>query len=69
MPHAGARLKACGAHTLPRRGQVLNVLFATMFYLGLWRPTRRGARFLDQLNPPFPEKSAGPLSRVLLAPR
>lgn len=27
-----------------------------MFYLGLWRPTRRGARFLDNLNPPFPSR-------------
>lgn len=36
--------------------EILNLIFATMFYLGLWRPTRRGTRFLDNLNPPFPEK-------------
>eukprot|EP00620_Florenciella_sp_RCC1587_P016454 CAMPEP_0182577108 /NCGR_PEP_ID=MMETSP1324-20130603/36238_1 /TAXON_ID=236786 /ORGANISM="Florenciella sp., Strain RCC1587" /LENGTH=768 /DNA_ID=CAMNT_0024792879 /DNA_START=4 /DNA_END=2310 /DNA_ORIENTATION=- len=36
--------------------ECLNLIFASMFYLGLWRPTRRGARFLDSLNPPFPEK-------------
>lgn len=36
--------------------ELLNLVFATAFYLGLWRPTRRGARFLDTLNPPFPSK-------------
>lgn len=36
--------------------ETLNLIFATMFYLGLWRPQRRGTRFLDNLNPPFPPR-------------
>ena len=36
--------------------EMLNVAFASMFYLGLWRQTRRGTRFLDELNPPFLER-------------
>jgi cellulose synthase (UDP-forming) len=51
--------------------EVFNLLFSSLFFLTLWRPTRRGARcatrqqqprsetqparFLDNLNPPFPE--------------
>ena len=41
--------------------EVLNFVLSTVYHFNMWRPIRRAARFLDQMDPPFEEAKWPPV--------
>ena len=36
--------------------ELISIALGFLYYLGLWRPVRRGAQYLRDFNPPFPQE-------------